>query len=789
MTLPSVIDSTVFNTAAAATSFNIPVPSNIAGDVMILCAVTDSGANLTEPAGFNILRANQSTGSSGAKGSIWYKVSGGSEGANYTYTLDVSERTGAVCFSVRNASGTITVIGTDLTGTSAASATVPSITTTAADSLRISVVFVDYGTNTAPHGVATGHDAKINEASVSSGGTVSAHRKNLPTAGLDGTATVSFSASDDWRGIAFALNPGSTLYTQILSGTITSSGNLTKKATKVFEGSVSSSGNLLRLTRKLLTGTVASSSTLLKITTKKLAGTVSSSGILNSSKTFLKILAGTVGSSGTLLRRTTKLFSGNITPTGSLLKRINKLLAGTVSSTGTLSSFKIYVRILSGTVSSSGQLLKKTTKLLGGTIVPTGSLLKLTRKILAGTVSLNGTLVRLREKVKDIFLKYRGTFSSNDLSFTIQVPPWGVDNYSKVITQDVTSYEHSYTALGGFWSANISLKVPLVELEEWINNGVGREIKVKGRATSVVFEGIVNRISLEVSGYSISIGPYMDISNKVKITYSSLVDLGDGTVTGIRSETSYIEDISSQQKYGVLIKNFSAGGISESYVTELQTMLLDRYKNPLRSEDLNIPGSLDSKIVDLKLECVGYIHLMQKYLYNSTTTGLQFLSVKLKNIIEEEPNFVFSHSVEENQLEVPAFENDDNEAWGLVKSLVTLGDSNFFRYVFGCYENRKIIYRSVVEDVIYYRPFREGTGTLLDRLGGSIQPWQVRPGIYIMVSDIFPGKPLPSDITSDMRIIYVETVQFRMPNSLVINGAHYFKVDQKLAQLGIKGIG
>lgn len=394
----------------------------------------------------------------------------------------------------------------------------------------------------------------------------------------------------------------------------------------------------------------------------------------------------------------------------------------------------------------------------------------------------------MASKIRQLF---RGPiYSENRLSFSLRSAPWNPDNYYREVTQEVTSYDQTLSAIGGFWSSNITIKLPFTELEDWLENGIGRELIVRGRGSSTAFEGIVNLISMEIGGYSISVGPYTDIANKVKIVYSQLLQLGDGEVTGIRAETGYLEDTISQAKYGILVKNFSTGGLDSSVVTDLQNMLLERYKSPGRSEDLNLPGTFDNNYIDVKLECVGYAHLFQKYLYNNTaSTGLEFLSTKLKKIIQEEPNGLFSTLIlDENQTLVKAYENDDNEAWGLIKGLIALGDSNLFRYTFSCYEGRKITYKIFLDEILYYRPLREGAGVIQDKNGSLLEPWEIRPGVNILVTDLMPGRPLELEPTSDHRVIYAETVQFRMPNSLVINGSHYFKIEQKLAQLGIKGI-
>ena len=230
------------------------------------------------------------------------------------------------------------------------------------------------------------------------------------------------------------------------------------------------------------------------------------------------------------------------------------------------------------------------------------------------------------------------------------------------------------------------------------------------------------------------------------------------------------------------------GGIDTTAVAGLQAMLLERYSQPPRSEDLSLPGDTGLRYIDLKLECIGYAHLFQKYTYSSGTAGTQNLSAKLAAIIAAEPNVLFSSSVATNTIQVPAGQVDDAEAWGLIKALIAMGDTSLNRYTFGVYEGRRATYKPVANSVVYVRPLREGSSVIQDAQGGLLQPWEIRPGCYVLVTDLLPGKPVANSLNDEQRAIYADTVQYRMPDSLVINGAHAFRVEQRMAQMGLSGV-
>lgn len=499
-------------------------------------------------------------------------------------------------------------------------------------------------------------------------------------------------------------------------------------------------------------------------------------------------VSGTLTPTGTQIKTTSKKPAGSITPTGTLRKATARSLAGGITPSGTLVSARAYLKALAGSITPAGALITQRVKFLSGTVGASGTVVKSTSKILAGALTPVGTLVR---NAVDAIIRQRrrGTiYQQNNLSFLVTAPPWSSNQFAGDYTQDVTSYDHTHAALGGFWSANLTLRLPLHDLEDWIQYGVGRQVQVKGRGTKLAWEGIVNRVSINVGGYNMTVGPYMDIANKVKLTYSMFLQLGGGNATGIRVVTDYTSDTLSQSRYGILTKVFSVGGIDSSAVSDLQAMLLDRYSQPPRSEDLSLPGDTGLRYIDLKLECIGYAHLFQKYTYSNSTSGTQNLSAKLAAIIAAEPNGLFDSSIASNTIQVATSQTDDAEAWGLIKSLLALGDASLNRYTFGVYEDRRVTYKPVANNVVYVRPLREGASVIQDAQGGLLQPWEVRPGSYVLVTDLLPGKPVASDLNDEQRAIYADTVQYRMPDSLVINGAHAFRIEQRMAQMGLSGV-
>lgn len=741
MAPPSIVAGhTIKVDAANALTRTIAVPTHSSGDMIVLAVVSDSATGTVSSPQFadyayQDKRINNATPVAQATASVMWRAAGGSEGANYDIDTSVTERVAAICFAISGAdTSALHYIATEITNVTSATATVPAVITSVIDTLRISIVGTDGGITTT---AAAADHTLIDQQSGTSAGGVMVCWKTVPTASTDPSKTAPLSVSEQWIGLSFVVAPtaGGTTYNQAVSGTIGVSGTLTKRTNKV--------------------------------------------------------LAGAVGASGSLRKTVNKILSGAITPSGTLGKTTQRALAGTVGIAGTLGSTlqHIYNVAIGGAIGVAGSLLKTTQKVLVGNITPSGTVSKITSRILSGSISITGSLLGAIQRLARLIPpQKKGTiYSQDNLSYTFSAPVWTGSNWSQDYTQEVINYDHSILAVGGFWDAKVTLHIPLLEVDKWLQNGLGRSLTVKGKAATTVWEGIVNQITVSLGGYRVSVGPYLEINNSIRLVYTSNLTLGSDTVS-LRTVTTALDDIVSQAKYGILQGVYSAGNLESGSVTPLQQSLLNRYASPPQSEDLTLPGDVLKTMLDVDIECIGFIHLLQKYQYAEAAVGADDLSTVLEAVIDANPNALFLKSITSNTLQVPTYSADDTEAWSLIKKLVLLGDSSYNRYLFGVYEDRRIVYAPVTDEVFYIRPLREGASTIQDARGSLVSPWRIRPGKYIQIADYVPGKPLGTDLNKDLNVLFAETVQFRAPNSVIINGSHHFKIERRLAQLGTGGI-
>lgn len=159
-----------------------------------------------------------------------------------------------------------------------------------------------------------------------------------------------------------------------LAGSLTSSGALSRKAGKIVGGTLMPAGALVKKTAKMLAGVITSAGALGTVRgfLVGLSGALTSSGAL--ARKANKMLAGSLSSAGALLRRTAKAFSGALTPTGSLAKQAGKPIAGSLTPTGALGRLAVLARLLTGSIAPSGFMRTMPEKVLTGTLAATGAL-------------------------------------------------------------------------------------------------------------------------------------------------------------------------------------------------------------------------------------------------------------------------------------------------------------------------------------------------------------------------------------------------------------------------------
>lgn len=417
--------------------------------------------------------------------------------------------------------------------------------------------------------------------------------------------------------------------------------------------------------------------------------------------------------------------------------------------------------------------------------------------------------------------RYRPT----GLSVLFRDPVW-FSNQRDVANDDlINAYGHEISVDGGYKSANITISTKVRTIEDWLENGLGRDVTVYSPEGIVVWNGFVNEINAVIGALTVKRGPMLSVANRVSVVYTPYVDTTvPEPTTGETTETIIAEDEASQKRYGILETIVNGGTLIDdatfcgtgctptNEAEEIRDAYLNEYRNPETSHTISSAGEGGS--VTLTLNCLGYGEFLSKYIYNRTyeqctaafdpATWLSelnddessfsiWLPDKIKMVLAADPNNIFStdykYISETSQylLLANCVENQNKTAKAIIDELIVQGDAFDNRTMFGIYNDRKAYYSAVPDEVDYFRSILTRDMAITDNSGANVQPWYVKPGKWMALTDFMAGHSFPSDLRLDPRNVFIESVSFTAPYSLSIQGAKVAKVKQLMAKFGVSG--
>lgn len=360
------------------------------------------------------------------------------------------------------------------------------------------------------------------------------------------------------------------------------------------------------------------------------------------------------------------------------------------------------------------------------------------------------------------------------------------------LSEQVENYSHDIRAIGGYWSARIKVNDRMNKIEDWIERGLGRHIVTHSSSLEVIWEGFINRITVNLGVLnSFSLGPLINIGNRVSVVYSTVDTSTTPPTVGIRTETDAVNNTNSQDKYGIVEKVLSVGGTTSVLAEQIRNTWMTEHANPDTSSRSSLSGG---GIPSVTLECLGYWHLFKLFTYTSTTSGGQNLNTKIQSVINADPNNILSRDfskIASNTLQVPQFDNKNRKAETVMKELNSQGDSNDNRYNIGVYQDRQIFY-SQSPSAIKFNQRITGNEGITDSLNRPIKPWNITPAEWIFYPDFLVGRFPPinaSTLKTDPRASFIESIKYTAPQGLNINGEKVSGLDQVLAKAGLAGVG
>jgi hypothetical protein len=380
---------------------------------------------------------------------------------------------------------------------------------------------------------------------------------------------------------------------------------------------------------------------------------------------------------------------------------------------------------------------------------------------------------------------------SKELTVLFSDPLWFTDRRS-LSTIEISNYSHELRAIGGYYSAKISIDDDQLDIGDWIESGIGRHIVSYNPELEVIGEYFVNKITANIGALQYSIGPLIALGNRLKARYSVVDTTVDPPIRGEQTETAVANNTDSQALFGIIDKVININSATATEATQIRDSILNDVSRafPPTSRKSTLSGNEPR----LTLDCLGYWHWLSTYLYNNSATGQINLSDKIIAVLADEPNSIFStdtNDIESNTTQVSGAEDKDKKAITVLKYLNSLGDAANNRYNMGFYQDRKFRYGVAPSEVAYHQRITGNQG-ITTPIGGKVDAWNVLPARWLFYPDFLVGRHPPitsGTLSSDPRTGFIEVVKFSLPDALSVNGSKLDESDVLLERLGLKGTG
>ncbi len=363
--------------------------------------------------------------------------------------------------------------------------------------------------------------------------------------------------------------------------------------------------------------------------------------------------------------------------------------------------------------------------------------------------------------------------------------------FSDKLIERMSSYDHNISVDGGYKSMSIGFSGTASDIQFWYEQGLGRKIATRSPDGTTIWEGFINEVSIQLGGLSMSVGPVLDMANRVYVEYTAQRYVAWGISWGGEpSITDAANDTDSQNKYGIMVEYVSGG---EGTTAEMETLrdahLADRAQPFVSQAQVDTLGGEPPSV---SLSCLGYYALFDKYTYDSGTTGTSGISAKIQDVIDGDPSTRFSSDysgITENTLAVPNAEEGHKTAATIIKELVSYGNSSDQRHIFGVYNNQKVRYGPIAEVASYVYSVTASAAHIIDVATNTVvRPWDMVPGKWLIVSGLTTSQTPIGDITvmrNSPAAMYIEEVSFTAPYSISIKSGPTATFSQKLSRLGV----
>jgi len=108
------------------------------------------------------------------------------------------------------------------------------------------------------------------------------------------------------------------------------------------------------------------------------------------------------------------------------------------------------------------------------------------------------------------------------LTIICDAPLWVDWKATQDLTKQVHRYWHTIEALGGYWSAEFTIRGNRNLVDDWLQDGIGKRILVFDGSLTCIWEGFVNQVIANYGPLAATRGPLLDIANRVWVVYSTI---------------------------------------------------------------------------------------------------------------------------------------------------------------------------------------------------------------------------------------------------------------------------
>lgn len=383
------------------------------------------------------------------------------------------------------------------------------------------------------------------------------------------------------------------------------------------------------------------------------------------------------------------------------------------------------------------------------------------------------------------------TFKQTGLNITYSYPLLSVGNgmYIGSLSDQVESYSHETRSVGGYYSASMSFKTNDVVSQDWIMNGVGRHIEVFNPGQQIVWEGLVDKVTMNIGNFSISVGPLItkEVANRVKIKYSVVDYSISPPATGVTITSAVANNTASQNRFGIIERVLSGNELTETLAQSIRDSWLTEHAFPPIVVSSTLLGNSEPT---LTIDCLGYWNYLSTWTYTNATAGSQTIREKIIAVLEDSPNALFSENysrISNNETDV-AEQDSGKTPDTILTELTSLGDSASNRYTIGMYAGRQLVYEPIPTQVGYVQHVGAGISTLDGR---RVNSWDIVPGKWVYYTGFLRPRSIPTSLAglaSDPGSGLIETVSFTAPGDVSITSARFSKLDQLFARMGMSGI-